>query len=216
MEPTMPYLMKFHNLMNISRKADFLAPLALRFYLAPIFFMTGYNKYSHFSDTAAWFGNPDWGLGLPLPNLMAFLATSAELLGGVLLLFGLGTRLISIPLMITMIVAAVSVHWKNGWLAIADRSMWLFADERVQGGLERLDQARAILKQHGDYNWLTENGSLVVSNNGIEFAATYFAMLLVLFFMGGGRYVSVDYWIARYVHARYGAPMPAAMQGAGG
>ena len=34
-------------------------------------------------------------------------------------------------------------------------------------------------------------------NNGIEFAATYFAILLALFFMGAGRYLSADYWIAR-------------------
>ena len=33
--------------------------------------------------------------------------------------------------------------------------------------------------------------------NGIEFAATYFIMLLVLFFTGAGRYLSVDYWIDR-------------------
>ncbi len=37
----------------------------------------------------------------------------------------------------------------------------------------------------------------MVLNNGVEFAATYFIMLLVLFFIGGGRYLSVDYWIAR-------------------
>jgi putative oxidoreductase len=36
-----------------------------------------------------------------------------------------------------------------------------------------------------------------VLNNGIEFAATYFIMLLALFFIGAGRYVSLDYWIAR-------------------
>jgi hypothetical protein len=34
-------------------------------------------------------------------------------------------------------------------------------------------------------------------NNGIEFAATYFIMLLALFFIGAGKYFSADYWIAR-------------------
>jgi hypothetical protein len=34
-------------------------------------------------------------------------------------------------------------------------------------------------------------------NNGIEFAATYFIMLLALFFIGAGRYLSVDFWLAR-------------------
>lgn len=43
----------------------------------------------------------------------------------------------------------------------------------------------------------TEAGRLVVLNSGIEFAATYFVMLLALFFLGGGCYFSADFWIAR-------------------
>jgi uncharacterized membrane protein YphA (DoxX/SURF4 family) len=98
--------------------------------------------------------------------------------------------------MVTMVVAAVSVHWQNGWLAIAEGS-GLFATERTQGAIERLDRAKDILQEHANYSWITENGSLVMLNNGIEFAATYFIMLLALFFIGAGKYFSVDYWIAR-------------------
>jgi len=188
---------KLQDLLDSTRSVDFIAPLLLRAYLAPVFYMAGTQKVSGFEDTVAWFGNPDWGLGLPMPWLMAFLATAAELGGAFLLAFGFGTRWISIPLMITMIVAAVTVHWQNGWLAIATGS-GLFATERTEGAIERLEMAKSILREHGNYSWLTENGSFVVLNNGIEFAATYFVMLLVLFFIGGGRYVSVDYWIARY------------------
>jgi len=39
---------------------------------------------------------------------------------------------------------------------------------------------------------------VVILNNGIEFAATYALMLLVLITNGGGRYTSIDYWIARF------------------
>lgn len=175
---------------------DGLAPLLLRLYLAPIMLQAGWNKLSHFDDTAAWFGNPDWGLGLPFPELMAALAAGTEFFGGILLLIGLAVRWVSIPLMITMVVAAVSVHWDNGWLAIADPTSWL-ANERVMESAERLQRARSILQEHGHYDWLTGRGSLVILNNGIEFAATYFVMLLSLFFTGGGRFTSVDYWIAR-------------------
>jgi putative oxidoreductase len=194
----MDRLLTLQTYLDKTRKADFLAPLALRLYLAPIFLMAGYNKLNHFDDTAAWFGNPEWGLGLPLPGLMAFLATSTELAGAVMLLFGLGVRWISVPLMVTMLVAAFAVHWENGWLAIADKSSWLFSSDRVVAGLERLDAAKDILQQHGNYNWLTEHGSFVMLNNGIEFAVTYFVMLLALFFIGAGRYVSIDYWIAGF------------------
>ena len=193
----MGYLVNIQQLLDSTRKLDFLAPLALRLYLAPIFWMAGINKLFNIESTIEWFANPDWGLGLPFPTLMAYLASLTETAGAVLLLTGFAVRYISVPLMITMIVAAVSVHWQNGWLAIAEGSNSLFASEQTIGAIERLDRAKDILKEHGNYEWLTENGSIVVLNNGIEFAATYFIMLLVLFFIGAGKYASVDYWIKR-------------------
>jgi putative oxidoreductase len=63
--------------------------------------------------------------------------------------------------------------------------------------MERLERARAILQEYGNYDWLTGSGSFVISNNGIEWAVTYFVMLLTLFFIGGGKYLSADYWVAR-------------------
>ena len=179
-----------------ARTLDFMAPLLVRLYLAPVFWMAGTKKFANFEQTAAWFGNTEWGLGFSLPLLMVFMAASTEMLGALFLLFGFAVRWISLPLMITMLVAAFSVHWQNGWLAISTGS-GIFATDRTMGAIERLSKARELLKQHGDYAWLTANGDFVVLNNGIEFAATYFVMLLVLFFMGGGRYVSADYWIRR-------------------
>ena len=189
-------LNKLQDTLELTFKAGFLAPLLLRLYLAPVFYMAGINKYNSFDETVAWFGNPEWGLGLPMPWLMAFLATATELAGAVLLLLGFATRWISIPLMFTMVVAMFTVHWHNGWLAISTGS-GLFATERTMGAIDRLDRAKSILREHGNYSWLTENGSFVVLNNGIEFAATYFIMLLALLYLGAGQYVSVDYWIAR-------------------
>jgi uncharacterized membrane protein YphA (DoxX/SURF4 family) len=159
--------------------------------------MAGINKFNSFEDTAAWFGNPEWGLGLPMPELMAFLATGTEIAGGILLLFGLGVRWISIPLMITMLVAIFAVHWENGWQAIADPMMCLFNCEAIDGSMNRLGAAKSILQEHGNYSWLTETGNFVVSNNGIEWAVTYFIMLLTLFFIGSGKYLSIDYWLCR-------------------
>ena len=52
---------------------DGLAPLLLRLYLAPIFIQAGWNKLISFESTVQWFGNADWGLGLPFPELMATL-----------------------------------------------------------------------------------------------------------------------------------------------
>ncbi len=98
---------------RLSQTASLLASLGIRLYLIPIFWMAGSHKLNHFQDTVEWFGNSEWGLGLPFPWLMAFLATATELVGAILLAVGLLTRWISIPLIVTMLVAIISVHWDN-------------------------------------------------------------------------------------------------------
>lgn len=180
-------LNRLQDLLDGFRPLDFLAPLAIRIYLVPVFWMAGTNKLGDMQSVISWFGNAEWGLGLPAPAAMAWAAALTEAGGAILLALGLATRWISIPLMVTMAVAAVTVHWANGWAAIAETAE----------SAERLEHATAILQQHDNYEWLTGAGEFVVLNNGIEFAATYLIMLLVLFFQGGGRYLSLDYWIAR-------------------
>jgi uncharacterized membrane protein YphA (DoxX/SURF4 family) len=194
------------------KSIEWLGPLALRLYLAPIFIGVGAHKFTHFEDMVAWFGNPAWGLGLPAPTIMVFLAASAELFGGLALLLGLATRLVVLPLMVTMIVAAGTAHWDNGWFAIAPGDPETStakvlaavgipaAEQSLQNSREvgrRLSAAKSLLREHGNYSWLTEKGGFAVLNNGIEFAVTYFIMLLSLLFTGGGRWVSVDYWLSR-------------------
>jgi uncharacterized membrane protein YphA (DoxX/SURF4 family) len=83
---------KLQDWLDATRAVDLLAPLALRLYLAPVFWVAGVEKVTGFSDIVDWFGNPDWGLGLPAPALMAFLATATEVLGALMLLIGLGVR----------------------------------------------------------------------------------------------------------------------------
>jgi len=189
-------LIQLQRLLDTTRGLDFLGPLALRLYLVPIFWMAGNKKLEDMDSIIEWFGNPDWGLGLPFPEVMAWAATLTEVGGAVLLLIGLAVRWISIPLMVTMVVAAVTVHLQNGWLAIAEAT-GPFATPRTEGAIERLEVGKQLLQEHGNYDWLTENGSFIILNNGIEFAATYFIMLLLLFFVGAGRYFSMDYWIRR-------------------
>lgn len=191
--------------LDATRAVDWLAPLLMRAYLAPIFWMAGMNKLADFQGTVDWFGAD--GLGLPCPQLMASLATGAELGGAVSLALGLGLRWMAVPMMFTMIVAMATVHWQNGWLAIAE-GMGPFANHRTMAAAEQLSKAREILMQHGDYDSLTEYGSLAILNNGIEFAATYFVMLLSLFFTGAGRIISLDDWIARRLAASVAPPAP--------
>jgi putative oxidoreductase len=179
---------------------DGIGPLLLRIYLAPIFIKAGYGKLASFDNTAAWFGNPDWGLGLPFPEFMAAMAGGTEFIGGWLILFGLATRLIAIPLMLTMVVAAVTAHWQFGWHALPESSLtvpWEWRMDLIEEANQRKEAARELLQEYGNYDWLTEKGAITVLKNGIEFAATYFIMLVMLFFTGGGRYTSVDHFIAK-------------------
>ncbi len=131
---------------------------------------------------------------MPFPWLLAHLAAYTELIGAMLLAVGLATRWISIPLIVTMLVAIFTVHWDHGWAAIADSGS--------QEVAVRLGAAKELLREHGNYTWLTEKGSLVVLNNGIEFAVTYMVMLIALLFGGGGRYVSLDYYLSRLFPSR--------------
>ena len=69
---------RLQDLLDQLRALDFLAPLAMRLYLVPVFWMAGTKKLADMESTIAWFGNPDWGLGLPMPALMAWAAALTE------------------------------------------------------------------------------------------------------------------------------------------
>ena len=77
------------------------------------FYAPAMQKWSDIDSVAGWFGS----IGIPFPTLNAYLAASTEFLGVILLTLGLFTRLISIPLMVVMIVAIVTVHLSHGFSA---------------------------------------------------------------------------------------------------
>lgn len=189
-------LNKAQDLLDKLGGLDFLAPLALRVFLGPIFILAGYNKLTGIENVAFWFDS----IGIPAAGLMAWVAALTEFVGGILLLAGLAVRWIALPLMFTMIVAAATAHWENGWHALPETELtmpWEWRTDLIEEGVERRSRARDILREHGNYSWLTGAGPITVLKNGIEFAATYFIMLLALFFLGAGRFFSVDYWVDR-------------------
>ena len=75
--------------------------LAIRLYWGWQFFQTGKGKLMNLDRTAEFFQS----LHIPMPKLNACLAGGTECFGGLLLLLGLGSRLVSIPLIFTMIIA---------------------------------------------------------------------------------------------------------------
>ena len=158
--------------------------------------MAGSNKLRHAEYLGPYFES----LGIPAPELMVYVAGLTELLGGIALLAGLAVRWATLPLMFTMLVAAATAHWENGWHALPETELtmpWEWRTDLIEEATTRKDAARSLLREHGNYDWLTETGSITILKNGIEFAATYFIMLLALLYLGAGRFFSMDYWIAR-------------------
>ena len=192
----MELLKRLQRMLDATRAVDFIAPLSLRLYLAPIFIYAGSNKLAYPDAVAQWFGS----IGIPAPEIMVYVAGVTELVGGWCLVLGLGVRWFAVPLMFTMVVAAVTVHWQHGWHVLPETELtvpWEWRKDLIEGAVERKQRIMQILEECGNIDYLTETGPVTILKNGIEFAATYFIMLLTLFFIGAGRYVSIDYWIAR-------------------
>lgn len=85
--------------------------LALRLVLAYGLFDPGLKKLQNIESTASWFEQ----IGIPAPELNVYLSGGIETIGAALIALGFGTRVMSIPLIFTMIVAIVTVHWGKGF-----------------------------------------------------------------------------------------------------
>ena len=90
-----------------------LSLLLARFAVAYGFLDPAMKKWADIDAIAGWFGS----MGIPFPTLNAYMAASTEALGVVLLTLGLFTRLISVPLMVVMVVAIMTVHLAHGFSA---------------------------------------------------------------------------------------------------
>lgn len=103
--------MKLWTLANttLDRIASFLRDpllLGIRLYWGWQFFLTGKGKLGNLEGTTEFFA----GLGLPYAKLNAIMAGSTECFGALFLLVGLFSRVVTVPLMFTMIVAYLTAH----------------------------------------------------------------------------------------------------------
>lgn len=80
--------------------------LAIRLIWGWQFFQTGKGKLGNLDGVTTFFTS----LHIPAPRLNAVMASTTECAGGLLLLLGLGGRLISFPLTIVMIVAYITAE----------------------------------------------------------------------------------------------------------
>ena len=172
------------------RGLDFLPPLLLRLFLAPLLYVSGSQKLGMFTgeysqwNPLSWFNldNPvhqATSVGLakfPLIGeaLSGVLTTSIgwlEIIGALLLLIGFAVRWISLPLLV--LVALTAIVALNGQDIVA-----AFKD---------------MLMTHGYAD---------MSSSTFSKAVIVFLMLLTLFFMGAGRFFSVDWFLHRRLHKK--------------
>jgi len=90
-------------------KSMWIPALLTRLFVGYFFFTSGWAK-SH--DLATFTANfASWGI--PYPAFNAALSAYTEMIGGALTIAGLAMRFVSIPMVINMIVAIVSVKFKE-------------------------------------------------------------------------------------------------------
>jgi putative oxidoreductase len=97
----------------------------IRLYWGWQFFLTGKGKLSDLDKPTQFFQS----LGIPFPHLQAILAGTTECFGGLLLLIGLASRLISIPLAIVLTVAYLTADIAIVKNILNDPDKFLAADE---------------------------------------------------------------------------------------
>jgi putative oxidoreductase len=85
----------------IANRLSFLGPTLARLTVGVVFIGTGWGKLHTLPDVTEYFAS----LHIPAPAFQARLAAGTEFFGGILVLIGLATRLASLPLGFTMVVA---------------------------------------------------------------------------------------------------------------
>jgi putative oxidoreductase len=88
----------------LAKKLDWIALLVARLTVGVLFVSTGWGKVHNLAKVTSFFAE----LGIPMPGLNATVASYTELVCGSLLVIGLASRLASLPLVVTMIVAILT------------------------------------------------------------------------------------------------------------
>ena len=93
----------------------------LRIHFGIILLAHGWLKIAVFTIA----GTVGYFASLGLPSIAAYLTIFAEVLGGMMLILGIQTRLVSL-LMLPILIGATIVHMGNGWLFSAQGGGWEF------------------------------------------------------------------------------------------
>ena len=104
------------------------APILLRLIVGYGFLAHGFAKWDRGPDTFAAILR---AIGVPSPQLMAWLTISTEILSGIAILIGAFVSLFSIPAIIVLAVSVITVHLPYGFISI---KLLSFSDGKAQFG----------------------------------------------------------------------------------
>lgn len=97
---------------GVGKAAD-LGPLFIRLGVGAVFAVHGWQKFD--AGVSNFAGNLD-SLGVPFPEVVAWLQVAAEGIGGLLLILGLLTRFVTLPLIVVMVGAIWLVKIDVGFI----------------------------------------------------------------------------------------------------
>lgn len=96
----------YRGIIKVGESLQSLLLLFIRLFWGAQFLITGWGKFLDIHTVAGFFEK----LNIPIPTFSAYLTATFEVLGGLALILGLGSRLFSIPLIIITIVALFTAH----------------------------------------------------------------------------------------------------------
>src|SRR5690349_4954518 len=123
--------------LNLDRAGNWVAPLALRVFLAWEFLESGLEKL----NGQNWFTDIQERFPFPFDHLPATLnwdlSMWAELIFPMPLLLGLGTRFSALSLMVVPLVAPAAIHWPAAWRTLTELAHGYAISSTGCGNFER-------------------------------------------------------------------------------
>ncbi|MDX2020451.1 MAG: DoxX family protein [Deltaproteobacteria bacterium] len=111
--------------LRVVKRLEFVGPLLMRVCIGVLFAQSGWGKLHNIERTTQFFAS----LHIPAPGVQAVFVALVELVGGVLLLAGLGTRIAAVFLSGTMVVALLTAVEYEGFAGFltANETIYLVA-----------------------------------------------------------------------------------------
>jgi len=176
--PIVKFVTKIYEwIITISSNLQSVFIFIMRIFWGNLFLMAGFGKLTHLDKAASFFSSLD----IPFPTFTAGMVGTFEFVGGILLIIGLASRLISIPLIVIMLVAYSTAH-VDVFSSISSVGGGSFGPKEIIGGL---------------YNYFSNLPPLLVR----EAPFPYLLTCLIVLFFGPGK-ISLDGLIKRKVEGK--------------